>query len=1159
MRILPLAAVIALLASSCEGPSTTPTEPGPSGIKNAHGRVTLIDNTNAPDTVALLPEVLVPAPPFTPTDPLGGGAMAHINNFTTDDGLPMDDIMCGALAGNGMLWFGTNGGGITRYDGRSFTNYTTADGLPDNVILSMLSDSHGTLWIGTSTGGLCKYDGRKITPVVLNDATGLTKGVTSIVEDRDGALWFGTRGRGIYKYDSSGFKNYTATDGLGGDFVRTMAMAKDGSLWAGTLHGVARFSHGAFTTYTVGDGRSLADVEGIASTDDRIVWLGHAHGGVTRCTLDDDGMLFHHHPVLSTEEVEVTALGPDGTDAIWIGTKAHGAMRFEPRFSQDPCVQRITMANGLAGNEILSITEDARGDLWFGMRGAGLCQYRGEAFSSYTSFRPISLAEDAQGVLHAGTSLGIARREGDGFSEWHPEGGFTSWTYSTSADAQGRVGFAENLADPKRAGFSEFEGGKVRVLGAAEDRVDIFWSMHDRRDRLWLAGRRGIERWSDGQCVRYGTEQGIGNINGLCLYESLDGSIWAGTDGGGLSRIDSTSITTWTTEEGLPNNVVWCITEDAGGALWIATLGGLGRYDGTSFLTFTTQHGLPDDNINQLLITRGGELVIGTLKGIAVLTGWSDAEGKAMPFDGDLVRADNRTIEKFSPIFEVYNSATGFPVKDVQTSERSLFEDSQGVVWIATGSDRTGLVRYDPKALRNDTTPLDVHLLNVTVNNGPVCWYELVAEDFDSTTIAQQEVRVFGKVLSSDERSSKREELRGVRVKAITPHFAIPEGLELNYRNNRIGFEFVGIETARPEVVQYQYMLEGYDTHWSTPATSNYATYGNIREGDYTFKVKAKNPVGVWSAPLEYRFNVRPPWYRTWWAFMLYVLVSGGAVLVYIRLRIAGLKKQQRKLLRLVDKRTEELRRKKVEADEQRERAELSEKAKERFLANMSHEIRTPMNAIMGMSEILKNRPHAPEQEKYLTAIAQSSENLLVIINDILDLTKIDSGRIDFEQVPFEPRVVIGNVKDILQFKADQKRISLAVEFAPDMPKTLIGDPTRLNQIVMNLGGNAIKFTEKGGVTILVRCEKPRGSGGTSVLLVIDVIDTGIGIPEDRVDRIFEEFTQAYSDTTRKYGGTGLGLTISRRLAQLQGGDVTVKSERDRGSTFTVTIPYPVP
>ncbi len=252
------------------------------------------------------------------------------------------------------------------------------------------------------------------------------------------------------------------------------------------------------------------------------------------------------------------------------------------------------------------------------------------------------------------------------------------------------------------------------------------------------------------------------------------------------------------------------------------------------------------------------------------------------------------------------------------------------------------------------------------------------------------------------------------------------------------------------------------------------------------------------------------------------------------------------------------IKKEKLLSDELRERAELSEKAKERFLANMSHEIRTPMNAIMGMSEILKTRPHAPEQEKYLSAIAQSSENLLVIINDILDLTKIEAGRIDFEAVPFEPRTVLGNVRDILQFKAEEKGLALVLDIAPEVPDWLIGDPTRLNQIVMNLGGNAIKFTEQGSVTVRAKATADTAGRGDRCLLIIDVIDTGVGIPEDRLERIFEEFTQAYSDTTRKYGGTGLGLTISRRLAQKQGGSVTVRSERDKGSTFTVSIPYAV-
>jgi CheY-like chemotaxis protein len=224
---------------------------------------------------------------------------------------------------------------------------------------------------------------------------------------------------------------------------------------------------------------------------------------------------------------------------------------------------------------------------------------------------------------------------------------------------------------------------------------------------------------------------------------------------------------------------------------------------------------------------------------------------------------------------------------------------------------------------------------------------------------------------------------------------------------------------------------------------------------------------------------------------------------------------------------------------------------KEQFLANMSHEIRTPMNAIMGMSGILRRNTHLPEQEKYLNAVSQSSENLLVILNDILDLSKLEAGKVDLERVPFDPRQVIGNVREILRFKAEEKGIALEVGISDDVPHSLLGDPTRLNQIVLNLAGNAIKFTERGSVMISAGWD--RGDA-----LSIAVTDTGIGIPKDRLDKIFEEFTQAYSDTSRKYGGTGLGLTISKRLAEMQGGGITVESAIGEGSTFTVRIPYAV-
>jgi signal transduction histidine kinase/ligand-binding sensor domain-containing protein len=1124
-------------------------------LKVAHGRVTPVDAHNAPEVLTVPRERTVKAGPFEPITEQGEAtrAIAHTRTWTTDDGLPMDDITCGYMDPNGMLWFGTNGGGISRYDGRSFTNFTMAHGLPDNTILSLGGDRLGNIWIGTSTGGLCRFDGHRFTTFNIGEGTGLSKGISCMVEDAKGVLWFGSRGHGVFRYDGKDFTILPVIDPQGTDAVMALAITPEGTLWATSRRGLARLNGDRFERIVPANGDSLLDARSMVADAHGSLWLGRMGGGLTRYTHDDAHTLITHYPLLPGDPVRIYQVIADGIGGYWIASTTHGALHFTPRENAAPDLRRYTSAQGMASNELLSVVMDQRGDLWFGSRGAGLTHYRGEAFSTFRGFKPISIAEDPQGTLWLGTASGLARFDGTGFSEQRQGFADQNWNYSVSVDPQGRVGFGQNMIDPSRHGISWFYGADYHVTSVPDDRrfPDIFWTCHDRRGDLWAAGRRGVEHYHDGQRTSYTMRQGLGSDLVLSLAEDEAGTIWVGTDGGGLSHIGPDEVTTWTTTEGLPNNVVWSVVPDGHGAQWLSTLAGACRFDGRSFLTFNTQCGLPDDNVNQLLLTHDGRsLYVGTLNGLAVITGWRDANGRAIPFN-TAMGLPNDSLAGLAPVMEVYNATTGFPVKDVQTAEHTLFEDSNGIVWIATGSDKTALVRFDRKALHTDTLPLGVRVLSVAPGDEPVCWYDLQA-DADSTARAQQETRVFGRSLSAEERAAQRKRFAGVRFSGIAPHFAVPEGLTLDHRNNRIVFSFVGVETARPEVVEYQHMLEGYDEHWTPPSRTNTATYGNIHEGTYTFKVKAKNPAGVWSAPLAYRFTVMPPWYRTWWAYALYVLAAGGMLLLYIRMRLSALKRQKVKLERTVAERTEELRRKKEEADQQRERAEFSEKAKEQFLANMSHEIRTPMNAIMGMSDILRNRPHAPEQAKYLNAMAQSSENLLVIINDILDLSKIDAGRIEFESVPFAPREVLNNVKDVLQFKADEKGLALSLEIASDVPTQLVGDPTRLNQIVMNLGGNAIKFTEKGSVRIVAKSEAKEGKSW----LVVDVVDTGIGIPEDRLEKIFEEFTQAYSDTTRKYGGTGLGLTISRRLAQLQGGSVTVKSERGKGSTFSVHIPY---
>ena len=257
---------------------------------------------------------------------------------------------------------------------------------------------------------------------------------------------------------------------------------------------------------------------------------------------------------------------------------------------------------------------------------------------------------------------------------------------------------------------------------------------------------------------------------------------------------------------------------------------------------------------------------------------------------------------------------------------------------------------------------------------------------------------------------------------------------------------------------------------------------------------------------------------------------------------------------RLIQKTKAELEVKNQIIEAEKEKAKASEQAKHQFLANMSHEIRTPMNAIKGMTDILLRRDPKKSQLEYLDGIKQSSDSLLVIIDDILDISKIEAGKIDLEAMPFSVGDLVGNVKTIMQLKADEKGLGLQV-ISPENIPLILGDPTRLQQVLINLVGNAIKFTSKGLVTIQVR---ELLASEDQLELQFTVSDTGIGMDKDRLEKIFESFTQAYSDTSRKFGGTGLGLSISKRLVELHGGKMWVESEKGKGSQFHFIIPYPI-
>lgn len=377
-----------------------------------------------------------------------------------------------------------------------------------------------------------------------------------------------------------------------------------------------------------------------------------------------------------------------------------------------------------------------------------------------------------------------------------------------------------------------------------------------------------------------------------------------------------------------------------------------------------------------------------------------------------------------------------------------------------------------------------------------------------------------------------------------------------------LGFNFISPEYPT-EGLQYQVKMIGKDETWQYIKGKNEIIYTDFDAGNYQFLVKAKQRGNyLWSNPMEYSFTIYTIWYQTWWAWTAFGALLVLFIYLFTKWRSHRLEAEKIKLNRQVSERTQELEKKTVEIEAKntqlilaKEEAERSSRAKAEFLSTMSHEIRTPMNGVIGMINILLMENPKEDQLDNLNTLKFSAHNLLSLINDILDFNKIDAGKIDLENVDFDLKEVIKNIKLGFEPAAREKGITIDVQFEDNIPDNLIGDPTRTSQVLTNLVGNSIKFTEKGEVSIIL---SKRVRPGNQVEITFRVKDTGIGISTEKLEHIFESFSQASSDTTRKFGGTGLGLAITKKLLELMGSRIQVKSKLGVGSEFSFKLVFDI-
>ncbi len=1056
----------------------------------------------------------------------------QIRKFNSNEGLShniVNDILQDEM---GYIWIATEDG-LNGYDGYEFSIYRfnpdDSTSISGNYIKCIFYDSQHNLWI-SSRYGLNLYIPAKDHFRRFTLEGGEELDITDIAESGDGNLWVSNYVGGFLHFnpETESFRAYnTQTQALTSNFVMAIHEDHRGLIWVGTGdNGIQVFSHEnqnliPHVEMTSKLGKfNIRRVEDIFEDSYHNIWIGSREGLIMyHHTLNEFFLIRQSGDEFGIGDDIILNIYQDHEGNLLIGTQEGGLDILSPDQlkANDPTTFRFSKIrpgpddNNLSYRSIQTIFEDREKNLWLGTYGNGinlvpaiqpkfsLITQHQEQMSANNYNKVWGICEDSQGFLWVGT-------DGGGITKYDPNG---------------------DLIRLYLPGDSPSDLSDDAILCALNDSNGNLWF------GTYAGGLNLYDRAKDG-FIHFKANPGLeGELEAndiRCIHESTDGVMWLGTNGAGIARMneDGTFTHIIPQDNGVASYDIRAIAEDSSGRLWLGTYGsGLFSYHVKSG---AFRHFPHDRNL------------VGGLKCNIIYTLLFDEISNTLWIGGSQSGGLNR-LDLEDESIRLFDHRNGLENNNIHGIEI----DHQNRIWVATN---TGISYFDPvsetfinfnhldgvqdKEFSNGSSLLNGQgdIMFFGGSGGLNYFYpDRISVSEKETPILISRLQIYDQVVRVRSESNRKSPLLNTLM--------YTDELELNNTQNVFSLGFVGLNYSNPEKIRYQYKLEDADQEWNKLGTQRIVIFRNLKAGDYIFRVRASNEDGIWSDNAsELLIHIKPPPWRSIWAYLIYLLLLAGAVLwlYYYNLN-------QAKIRHNLD----------LEKRLRKEEHNLHEE-RIRFFTNISHELRTPLMLLISpLEELITRESTATPMGRKFSIMYRSANNLLHLINTLMEFRKTETGKM---KLAFGYYNISEHLEEnCIAFKGLAGKKGVDLSFTTSQEKIMTWfDDEKLEMILNNLLSNAIKNTE---AEKLIRVEVSTDSepmeSFRSGRVLIRVIDEGIGIPEDEIDKIFDRFFQVRR--SRNDYGTGIGLALTKRLVELHQGTISVSSKVNSGTSFTVSLP----